>query len=97
MRLIFLLLAVLAVVAGIVFGALNGHEAELDLYFRKLSLPLGVALLAFAFFGAIAAGALLWLGVIFPQRRSLNALRRKLVGADTASATDSSAGTLPPP
>lgn len=101
MRLVFFLLTILAVVLGIVFGALNGHEVELDFHFRKLVLPLGVALLWFAFLGAFVAGFLLWLGVIFPQRRRISALRRQLAGAvasaDPAVDATPVAGNLPPP
>ncbi len=110
MRLIFLLLAMFAVVAGIVFGALNGHEVALDLYFGTLALPLGVALLCFAFIGAATAGLLLWLGVIFPQRRRLSALRRRLAGVERSGVAAVNeepaavveprlpvAGILPPP
>jgi uncharacterized integral membrane protein len=101
MRLVFLLLAILAVVLGIVFGALNGHEVELDFHYRTLTLPLGVALLWFAFLGAVAAGALLWIGVIFPQGRRIAVLRRQLVEAATSSSSAAdatpAAGNLPPP
>lgn len=101
MRPVFLLLAILAVVLGIVFGALNGHEVELDFHYRTLMLPLGVALLWFAFLGAFAAGFLLWAGVIFPQRRRISALRRQLAQAATSSSPDVDAtfvaGNLPPP
>ncbi len=101
MRPVFFLLALLAVVLGIVFGALNGHEVELDFHYRKIALPLGVALLWFAFFGAFAAGFLLWIGVIFPQRRRISALRRQLAGAATSVDPSVDAmpvsGNLPPP
>ncbi len=76
MRVIPLILALLFLLAGIVFGALNPGDVTLDFYRCQLVLPLGVALIGFGLAGALVAGALLWLTVIWPQRRRIAALKR---------------------
>lgn len=77
MRLIPLVLALLFLLFGILFGGLNADEVTLDFYRFQLALPLGVALIAFALAGAIVAGLLLWLTVIWPQRRRIALLARR--------------------
>ena len=76
MRFIPLILALLFLLAGIAFGALNPVDVTLDFYRCQLVLPLGVALIGFGLVGALAAGILLWLTVIWPQRRRIAALMR---------------------
>ena len=76
MRLVSLILALLFLVAGIAFGALNASDVVLDFHSWQLTLPLGVALIGFALCGALVAGLLLWATVIWPQRRRIAALAR---------------------
>jgi putative membrane protein len=71
MRVVTLLLVLLFAVAGAVFGALNETPIRIDLYWWSFSIPQGLALLLAALFGALLAGLLLLLGVIWPQRRRL--------------------------
>lgn len=77
MRLMAFIVAVVFLVSGILFGALNAGEVVLDFYRFQFTLPLGVALLGFAVLGAAAAGALLWITVIWPQRRRIARLARR--------------------
>lgn len=77
MRFIPLVLGLLFLLFGILFGALNADQVALDFYWFRLTLPLGVALIGFALIGAMAAGLLLWLTVIWPQRRRIAALARR--------------------
>ena len=77
MRLIPLVLGLLFLLSGILFGALNADQVALDFYWFHLTLPLGVALIGFALIGAMAAGLLLWLTVIWPQRRRISVLARR--------------------
>ena len=86
MRLFSLILAVLFLLAGIVFGALNPGDVTLDFYRCQLVLPLGVALIGFGLAGVLAAGVLLWLTVIWPQRRRIAALKRRDMQAGTTPA-----------
>lgn len=76
MRLIALALALSFLLLGIVFGALNADAVTLDFYRFSLNVPLGVALIGFSLLGALAAGLLLWVSVIWPQRRRITLLAR---------------------
>ena len=77
MRLLFYILAVAALLAGILFGALNAGTAHIDLYFIQFDLMLGVALLLAMLIGALLAWLLLLLGVIWPLQRRLARERRE--------------------
>lgn len=85
MRIFSLILTLLFLFLGIVFGALNSADVVLDFYRWQVELPLGVSLLGAALLGALAAGLLLWTSVIWPQRRKLTALRRQVVSMESAS------------
>lgn len=85
MRWFHLLLAVLVVVLGLAFGALNDGDLRVDLYVVQFSLSAGAALLAAALCGALLAGVCLGLAVIWPLRRRLRrALRRSGQGTGRA-------------
>lgn len=90
MRFIPLILALLFLLAGIAFGALNPDDVTLDFYRCQLVLPLGVALIGFGLGGALVAGTLLWLTVIWPQRRRIAALKRQANQASTTTLAASS-------
>jgi|LSQX01.2.fsa_nt_gb uncharacterized integral membrane protein len=87
MRPVSLILALLFLLAGIAFGAFNSADVALDFYWCQLTLPLGVALLGACLIGALAAGLLLWLTVIWPQRRRLRALLRSAGDGQAATMT----------
>lgn len=96
MRVVPLILAILFLLAGIAFGALNPADVTLDFYRCQLVLPLGVALLAFGLAGALGAGGLLWLTVIWPQRRRIAQLKRREAQLAAASiASESSPSAFP--
>lgn len=96
MRFIPLVLALLFLLAGIAFGALNSADVTLDFYRCQLVLPLGVALIGFGLAGAVAAGTLLWLTVIWPQRRRIAALRRSTQQSGSSPTSFESPVTMPP-
>lgn len=93
MRPVSLILALLFLLAGIAFGAFNPADVVLDFYWCQLTLPLGVALLGACLLGALAAGLLLWLTVIWPQRRRLRALVRSAGAGSSAPVTPSTLNT----
>ncbi|MCX7555371.1 LapA family protein [Xanthomonadaceae bacterium JHOS43] len=93
MRVVPLILALLFLLAGIAFGALNPGDVTLDFHRCQLVLPLGVALIAFGLAGALTAGLLLWLTVIWPQRRRIAALSRSGVQALPVVAPTDLSGT----
>ncbi len=76
MRILPLLLGAAFLLAGILFGAINPSDVTLDFYRWQLELPLGVALIGACLCGALAAGLVLWLTVVWPQRRRLRAMER---------------------
>lgn len=88
MRLAITLLIILVfVLAGVVFGALNAAVVPFDMGFARVSVPKGAAVLAALVVGWILGGVVAWLGMSTRQRR-----RRRTDGArssTTASANDS--------
>jgi uncharacterized integral membrane protein len=72
MRLIKALLALLFVVFGVLFGALNREPVSIDLGIYQIqSLSLGTSLLLAVLAGAVLAGFVLTASVIWPLRHRL--------------------------
>jgi putative membrane protein len=72
MRLIKALLALLFIVFGVLFGALNRDPVRIDLGFRSFeNFSLGTSLLLAVLLGALLAGLVLTAGVIWPLRHRL--------------------------
>lgn len=74
----FILVAIAAVVVGLLVGTLNSGRVQLDLLLVDFELPLGLALLL-----GFSAGVLLGLGAIYvmrvlPLRRQLRKARAAL-------------------
>lgn len=86
MRLLPMILGAAFLLAGMAFGAINAAEVTLDFYRWQVDLPLGVALIGACLCGMLVAGALLWITVIWPQRRRIRAMQRERCGT-TALAT----------
>lgn len=75
MRLIKAIIALLFVVVGVVFGALNRTPVSIDLGFYTIGQAnLGTSLLAAVLAGAIIAGLVLTAAVVWPLRRQLRRL-----------------------
>lgn len=81
MRIVFLLLSLSCLAAGIVFGALNPASVTVDFYWLQVPVSLGFALLAAALVGALLAGFVLSSSVIWPLRARLRRARRQQAGA----------------
>jgi putative membrane protein len=82
MRLLKSVFGLLFVVLGVCFGALNRDPARIELGFRSIDgIPLGVTLLLAVLVGALLAGLVLTVGVIWPLRHRL----RRGVVADAPS------------
>ncbi len=77
MRVLWTLVALLFVLAGALFGALNSEAVHLDFYLGQLDLPKGAALLAAVLAGWIIGGFVVWLAVVMPLKRRLARLRRE--------------------
>ena len=81
MRIAFLLFALVFLAAGIVFGALNPAPVTVDFYWLQVPLSLGFALLLAALVGAVLAGLVLLVSVIWPLRARLRRVQRQRAGA----------------
>ncbi len=83
MRLIKALFALLFVVFGVLFGALNREPVRIELGFHTIeNATLGITLLLAVLAGALLAGLVLTVGVIWPLRHRL---RRGGPPADTSA------------
>lgn len=88
MRLAITLLIILVfVLAGVVFGALNAAAVPFDLGFVRVSVPKGAAVLAALVVGWILGGIVAWSGTSVKQRRRKRDQGRR--PSATASAKDS--------
>jgi len=71
MRLIKALLALVFVVLGVLFGALNRQAVRVELGFMGIDATVGTLVLLAVLAGALLAGAVLTAGVIWPLRLQL--------------------------
>jgi uncharacterized integral membrane protein len=69
MQLVKSLIALLFVVAGVLFGALNREPVRLDFLFVGFEAPLGLLVLATLLAGAFIGGVVVTLFVVWPERR----------------------------
>lgn len=67
-RLLFIVVAVLAVLLGLLVGSLNATRVTLDLLWLQIDWPLGLVVLCAVALGVIAGVVLTWLFAILPQR-----------------------------
>jgi len=77
MRLGLILLALLFVAFGAIFGALNGERIVLDFYFSAVSVPKGAALLCALLIGWSVGGLLVYVSQVPRLRRRVKALTRE--------------------
>ncbi|MBA8883379.1 lipopolysaccharide assembly protein LapA domain-containing protein [Dokdonella fugitiva] len=75
MRLILIVLLLSVVVAGALFGALNGTPVAIDFYFVHGEAPLGGALLGALVLGWLLGGLVAWLGHLPRLGRQQRAIR----------------------
>ena len=78
MRLLFPVFALLVLVAGALFGALNPAPVLIDLYLARFELSSGIALLLACLLGALLGGLAMALGVVLPLQRRLRRMERNL-------------------
>ena len=75
MQLVKSLVALLFVVAGVFFGALNREPVRVDFLFGTFDAPLGLLVLATLLAGAFIGGVVVTLFVVWPERRKQPATR----------------------
>ena len=78
MRLGLILLALLFVALGAVFGALNGERVVLDFYFNVLTVPKGAALLCALLVGWFVGGLVVYVSQVPRLRRRVKVLAREV-------------------
>lgn len=86
MRLLQLLLALVFIAAGVVFGALNPQTTVLDFYYLHQPVGVGVALLVTLFIGAMLGGMAITVGVVWPLRSKLRKAQK--AAPETKAAID---------
>jgi len=85
MRLGLILLALLFVAFGAVFGALNGERIVLDFYFAVLTVPKGAALLCALLVGWFVGGVVMYVAQLPRLRRRAKTLARELQSRESAT------------
>lgn len=76
-RLVFALVALLAIAAGLLVGTLNAENAVLDLLWFQLEWPLGLLLMLFFSAGLVLGLALLYLFQVLPLRLKMRRLQAR--------------------
>ena len=83
----FILIAILAVMVGLLVGTLNSGPVQLDLLWVQLQLPLGVVILLGFSVGLLTGLAAIYFGRVLPLRLQLRKARNALSQQDTAGLT----------
>ena len=86
----FILVAIAAIVVGLLVGTLNSGPVQLDLLWVQLELPLGLSILLGFSLGLLAGLSIVYLGRVLPLRLALRKARASLTKLDTpeSSLTD---------
>lgn len=77
-RIGFILVAVAAILTGLIVGTLNSVPVSLDLLWVQLEIPLGLAILLGFSTGLIAGLSMVYLGGVLPLRLQLRKARSSL-------------------
>lgn len=85
LKVLFILLAVLAVAAGLLLGTLNSEAVVLDLLWVQLNWPLGLVVVMMLAAGLLLGVVMTWLMAVLPLRL---AHRRKVETAPPPSPPD---------
>jgi uncharacterized integral membrane protein len=78
MRLVLIIVILIFVVFGAVFGALNSERITIDLYFAQASVPKGAVLLSAVVVGWLLGGLVAWLARVPRLHRDLRDTQRQL-------------------
>jgi uncharacterized integral membrane protein len=75
----FILMAIVAIVVGLLVGTLNYSPVQLDLLWVQFELPLGLAILLGFSLGVVLGLSVIYLGRVLPLRIQLRKARAALV------------------
>jgi len=78
----FILMALIAIVIGLLVGTLNSDTVSLDLLWIQFDLPLGLAILLGFSVGLISGLGMIYLGRVLPLRLQLRKARAALDNQD---------------
>ena len=79
----FILMAVLAIVVGLLVGTLNSSPVQLDLLWIQLELPLGLAILLGFSAGVVMGLSMIYVVRVLPLRLQLRKARAALIKKDS--------------
>jgi putative membrane protein len=82
-RLGFILMAIMAIVVGLLVGTLNSEAVQLDLLWVQFTLPLGLTILLGFSLGVVVGLSMLYLARVLPLRLQLRKARATLVDQET--------------
>ena len=78
----FILMAVAAIVVGLLVGTLNSSPVQLDLLWVQFELPLGLAILIGFSLGVVLGVSVIYLARVLPLRLQLRKARNTLIKQD---------------
>ena len=90
-RLIFGLVAVLAVAVGLLVGTLNSDKALLDLLWLQLEWPLGLLVLLSFAVGLLLGLVMVYLSHVFPLRLKLRKVQAEVARSEARNVTGTGA------
>jgi len=84
------ILALLALVLGLLIGTLNSSSVSIDLFWQQLELPLGAALVIAFVLGILLGLFALYVFRILPQAMQLRRLQKKVRTLEASANSDNS-------
>jgi uncharacterized integral membrane protein len=75
----FILIAIIAIVVGLLVGTLNSSPVQLDLLWIQFELPLGLAILLGFSLGVVSGLSVIYISRVLPLRLQLRKARTALV------------------
>jgi putative membrane protein len=83
-----ILMALVAIVLGLLVGTLNSAPVHVDLLWVQIDLPLGLAILLGFSFGLLTGLSAIYLYRVLPLRLQLRKARSKLINQDSSVLTN---------
>ena len=78
----FILIAIIAIVVGLLVGTLNSSPVQLDLLWIQFELPLGLAILLGFSLGVMSGLSVIYVARVLPLRLKLRKARAALIKED---------------
>ena len=79
----FILIAIAAILVGLLVGTLNSNSVQLDLLWVQFELPLGLAILLGFSLGVISGLSVIYFARVLPLRLQLRKARTALLKQDS--------------